>query len=429
MIEIFVDQISERLVYTLNFVFHERGLQYKLNNDFYTFSTSTNIKFNYSERHFENIPQLIPSSVLFDEAIFTYAIDRGLFEEEFCLTFNRVLDPLASIFYVLSRMEEYLDSRQDEHGRFITKNSVLSKYNWLDKAICDRWAVDFLLHLSKYTGLENNFYSHFVDIIPTFDIDNTYAYQWKAGWRKFLSIGRDIILRDKERLSERRLVLSGASYDPYDTFEYIEQIASKGFKVKLFWLLGDYAKYDKNISYQDHRHKKLIADMSKFTPVGIHPSYKSNSYPHHVKNEIERLESILDEPVYNSRQHFLRLNISNTYSCLVKLGIQHDYTMGFADQVGFRAGTGRSFKWFDLNKNIQTDLTIHPFVYMDGTLNEYLKITPDESKKIIHDLYKELSKFGGDLCCIWHNETIGNYRKWFGWKDVLEYTLSLKNSF
>ncbi|MBI1835734.1 MAG: hypothetical protein HYR91_00560 [Flavobacteriia bacterium] len=111
MVEIFVDQISERLIYTLDFVFLERGLTYKLNNDFYSFENSSNLKFNYSERYFENVPHLTPSTLLFDEAIFTYALGKGVFEEEICLTFNRILDPLASIFYILSRMEEYIENR------------------------------------------------------------------------------------------------------------------------------------------------------------------------------------------------------------------------------------------------------------------------------------------------------------------------------
>jgi hypothetical protein len=147
----------------------------------------------------------------------------------------------------------------------------------------------------------------------------------------------------------------------------------------------------------------------------------------YVENEIQRLSFILGGRVVDSRQHFLRLSIPKTYSTLMKLGIENDYTMGYADNVGFRAGTARPFLWFDLNRNKITDLTIHPFVYMDGTLNEYLKISIEDSCDLIDELYKEVCKYGGNFVFIWHNETIGDYKKWNGWNKVLEHTLNLKN--
>ena len=167
--------------------------------------------------------------------------------------------------------------------------------------------------------------------------------------------------------------------------------------------------------------------MNEKAVVGIHPSYHSNSYRYHVKEEKERLEKIIDDSIENTRQHFLKLKIRITYPNLVSLGFKHEYSMGYADSIGFRAGTARPHRWFDLNKNQLTDLIIHPFIYMDGTLNEYLQLSPDESKKIIWKLFSEVSRFGGDFMCIWHNETIGNYGKWNGWNDVLEYTLGLRN--
>lgn len=428
MVLIFVERITERLIYTLDFVFKERGLSYDLTCDQQEFLNSVKPRFNYSDLDFEGIPFLRPSTMLFDTELIVYGIESDRFEKEECLKINGRIEPLAGIFYVLSRMEEYSSTIEDEHGRFPSTNSILNRFGWLDKVVCDRWAVAFLRFLVHNNVLEFVNHKTDVNVRPTFDIDNAYAYQLKFGWRRWLSVARDILKGDKFRIVERKLVLKGSSKDPYDTYDYILSIAKRGFKVNMFWLLGDYAKYDKNISFKNLRHQRLIRKMNRTTTVGIHPSYKSNSYEFYLLNEKERLEVILNNMVEHSRQHFLKLKIPLTYPSISSMGIKHDYTMGYAEQYGFRAGTARPFKWFDLNKNKVSDLTIHPFAYMDGTLNEYMNLSPEEAKERITKLYHEVERFGGEFVFIWHNETIGDYGKWKGWQAVLEHTLALKNT-
>lgn len=427
MLQIFVEQVSERLIYTLDFVFKERGQDYVLTNDYHSFVDSSYKKLNYSERFFENIVQLVPSTILFDEDIIVYGIHSGNFHGEDCLSFNRIVDPLAAIFYVLSRMEEYTSSIEDEHGRFPARNSVLYRFGWLEKVMCDRWAEAFLKFLNDNELISYKKARYTVNIVPTFDIDNAYAYQYKGRVRALLSTARDLLKGDRLRLNEREQVRKGASRDPYDTYDYIGSIAERGFKVKMFWLLGDYSKFDRNISHKDPRHQRLIRNMDRVAHVGIHPSYKSNSYEYYLNAEKERLEEILDRPVDHARQHFLKLKLPITYQHLEDTEIRHDYTMGYAEHFGFRAGTARPHKWFDLQRNRVSQLTLHPFAYMDGTLNEYLAMDTGSSKQIIEKLYKEIKKFGGEFVFIWHNETIGNYGKWVGWKDVLEFTLELNS--
>ncbi|MDB0011809.1 polysaccharide deacetylase family protein [Crocinitomicaceae bacterium] len=425
MIEVFVEQVSERLIYTLDFIFKERDISYKITNDLILFSKSTNIKLNYSSINIDKICSIKPSNLLYQEQLEDNEVSLSFFNNNECLSINGIADPLASIFYVLSRYEEYTNIKEDIHGRFLASYSIQKENDWLDKAICDRWSETVLEHLKCFYNVDINYNIGSVNILPTFDIDNTYAFLWKKGIRKYLSILRDRLKLDSERLSERKLVLSGDKKDPYDTFDYINSLSDRGFKVNIFWLLGGYAKYDKNISSSDTRHRDLIKKMSIKNIIGIHPSYKSNSFKNKITQERERLSTILNRGIYRSRQHFLKFNTPITYSLLNSLGFKHEFSMGYPDEVGFRCGTARPHFWFDLNKNQVTNLMIHPFSYMDGTLNEYMNLSIEESKKCISQLFNEVKRYGGDFVFIWHNETIGDYGKWAGWKNVLEYTLNL----
>ena len=428
MLTIYVDEISSRLKYTLAFVFEQRSVSFELCNDYMHFKQMDGIKLNYSERQFENVPQLIPSKLLFEETIEPYEVTTGLFYQEECFCFNGVTDPLASIFFSLSRMEEYLTDQKDSLGRFPGKSSLLYQYDWHEKAMCDRWSNDFLLFLKESCALRWNPKLELVESIATFDIDNAFAYMHKNILRTQLATAKDYLYNRKERIADRKKVLAGEMKDPYDTFEFIQTLAMSGANVLIFWLLGDYGTYDKNISHLQPNQRSLIRKMAEYAEIGIHASYGSNESDYQLGIEIERLNLITLQPVTKNRQHFLVMNLPMTYQSLIQQNITDDYTMGYADIAGFRAGTARVFNWFDLHTNDTTSLRIHPFTYMDGTLHEYLKLSPKEAMEKIKSLYQEICKFGGQFSYIWHNETIGDYAHWKGWKDVFTYTINLNQT-
>ena len=427
MLLIFAEQLTQRLIYTLDFVLKDRQVDYELTSDPEILFGYTGPKLNYSNQRFDGIPHLEPAPIIFDDKIQVYGIDKGYFEGEECLSINGRIDPLAAVFYVLSRMEEYDSKILDKHGRFPSDNSVLSRFSWLDRVVCDRWSEAFIVFLKK-NALQIESTPIPSVMIPTFDVDNAYAYKLKRGFRHWLGVLKDVLKGRTQRIIEREQVIYGGHKDPYDTYDRIASLRSEGFEVLIFWLLGDYAKFDRNISHRNKKHRKLIQRMSKVARLGIHPSYKSNSYEFFLNAEKERLEGIIDQSVDMGRQHFLKVHLPYTYQHLETAEIRHDYSMGYPDHYGFRAGTARPFKWFDLEFNRITQLNVHPFAYMDGTLHEHMKMKPQEAKIIISRLFGEICRYGGDFVFIWHNETIGDYGKWKGWKEVFEYTLKLRGS-
>ncbi|MCR9173292.1 MAG: polysaccharide deacetylase family protein [bacterium] len=393
---------TPRISYVCDFVFGGRNLKYELTQ------SGDSADFDYASEQC--------SDLLYTDAIVTEWPSFNEIKKVF--EFGGKPDYLASIFYVLTCMEEYGDVQKDHHGRFTANQSILKKYGLLQKAVCDCWAEEILRECGVKEFSAPNF-----QMQPTFDIDNAYAYKYKVGVRRTLSILRDRIQANKDRLRERRSVDQGGQ-DPYDTYQTICIIAEDFPETMLFWLVASKGKYDRNLDISHPQHQLLIQRMVDNAEVGIHPSYASFCDIRAVETEKETLSNIVGE-VKRSRQHFLRFTVPESYKTLIAAGIEHDYTMGFADDIGFRVGTARVFPWFDLSSNTKTELMIHPFVYMDGTLNEYLKLSPQQAKEKVKELYDEVKRYGGVFCFIWHNETIGEYKHWKGWKSVLEYTLSL----
>lgn len=99
--------------------------------------------------------------------------------------------------------------------------------------------------------------------------------------------------------------------------------------------------------------------------------------------------------------------------------------MGYASQVGFRAGTASSFYFYDLNLEIKTTLRVYPFAVMDVTLHDYLKLTPQQALQLIEQLINATKAVDGLFCTVWHNNTLSNYKDWEGWRIVYEETVKM----
>jgi hypothetical protein len=114
------------------------------------------------------------------------------------------------------------------------------------------------------------------------------------------------------------------------------------------------------------------------------------------------------------------LNFPATYRNLINLDIADDYSMGYASQIGFRAGIADTFPFYDLDSDTATHLQIHPFAVMDGTLADYLQIHVDEALQKIKPLIDETKAVKGTFMSIWHNVSLSNQGKWKDWRNVYE---------
>ncbi len=334
-------------------------------------------------------------------------------------------DPFSTAFYLVSRYEEYLPFKADKYGRFSAKQSLAYKNNLLHKPVINLFAQEIKKKISeRYPDFK--FPEKKYSYKATIDIDNAYAYKGKSFTRTLGGYARAISKSDKDDYSKRKKVLAGKEKDPYDTYDLQFHLWKKyNLKPIYFFLLGDWAENDKNLPHTNPLMQSLIKSISSENEIGIHPSFASNQDHEKIKIEKDRLATISGKKISKSRQHFLKLNFPNTYRNLIASGITDDYTMGFADEIGFRAGICTPYKWYDLEKEEETNLTIHPFAVMDGTLNNYLKLSPEEAIEKVKVIVQEIKNVNGEFISIWHNETLSDWREWKGWKDVYEKIIQL----
>lgn len=62
---------------------------------------------------------------------------------------------------------------------------------------------------------------------------------------------------------------------------------------------------------------------------------------------------------------------------------------------------------------------------MDGTLKDYLKLSPEEGMDYISRLVREVKLVNGTFVSLWHNDAFSDKGAWAGWKEVYEAMLQM----
>lgn len=345
-------------------------------------------------------------------------------------------DFFSCIFFALSRYEEYGDVVTDAHDRFPAAASHAARNGYLRRPVVRAWAA----HLGEQ--LRRHFPRLPAPTVPpwsvelTYDIDLLWAFRYR-GWRGVASGLRDALTGHPGR-ALHRLRATDAT-DPFQTLPWLADLHHRSNthsshprpRQKYFWLLSNTPdRHDTNpypIPAAQQDWMRRLADAGHV--IGVHPSYQSYRDPALIRTEYDRLTAILGRAPGHARQHFLRLRLPDTYRHLRTAGITHDHSMGYAADVGWRAGTNLPFYWYDLDKEQATSLLVHPFAAMDATLKDYLGLDPAAAVDLVLELAQNAQYYGGPFPLLWHNSSFSPDYGWAGWRaayvDLLKRLLAL----
>lgn len=429
MLIIYSPQSSPRFEYVAEVIFSlVLGIKYKIVTDRSALSSTPDI--NYSEEAIDCGIRVIPAGLLHNTGI-EHLSPGILWNDGVPVLFPSgdenafPFDVFAASFYMLSRYEEYLEYHPDLHGRFTASGSFAGRHGFLKMPVVDMWSMmlgDELARLKPLAERRNDSYR----ALMTFDIDQAFAYRGHGFIRNTAGVIKDTFTRYSNPV-HRIGTLTGKKEDPYNLFGYMtEQVRKHNSDAIFFFPVGERSDHDRNPSFRDKSYRMLINSIKKSYETGIHSSYRSSGRQEVLIEEMTRFRDVTGVTAKKCRQHWLLLRMPSTYRSFISAGINSDYTMGFADEPGFRAGIARPFPFYDLENERITGFIIVPFQVMDGTLMQYKKLSPGNAIKEIKDLIEVTRSVGGLFVSVWHNTSLTESNGWEGWRRVFEETLRMQ---
>jgi hypothetical protein len=443
MLLVYSQNITSRHNYIFQFILKDLlGLEFSFSDSKLAFETSAYYKLNYSDEIFSGIASIKPFPLLqemviknFDVSVSEHAGVKAFFKTSNANNFP--FDLFSAAFYLISRYEEYCPIgikreeweklKLDKHGRYKAEESLAFKAGFLRQPVVNLWVNQFREYLKSFYP-ELTFKNRTYKYISTIDVDNGYAYKGKSFIKTTGGVVKSLLKGNGAEAILRFKVVMGLAKDPFDKYDFQRKLKEEfNLDMIYFLLCGIGSRYDHNIPVYSKSFKGLIKKLQNFAGLGLHPSYASHYMQNGISDEKSKLENIIGREISKSRQHFLKMQLPDTYQQLIASGMKEDYSMGYASQFGFRAGIANSFQFYDLLKEEETSLIVHPFQVMEVTFQDYLKISAEEAAIHIQEIIKSVKEVDGTFVSVWHDRTFAQSPENLPWTKLYVEMLKVAN--
>jgi hypothetical protein len=426
---IYAKQQSTRLQYMADFISREILIEPAVvTTNINVFLHYEGVKINYSDSRLTADEFFLPPvPLLFEDdikvqpvACFSWLGKKAFFP---VTGGDLPFDILASVFYLVSRYEEYLPHEKDIHGRYAHQQSLAFKEGFLDEPLVNNWLQLWQTDLEqKFPNVlfrRKNF-----TFIPTYDIDMMYAYKGKGWFRSIAGLIKSLLNRDWAGAARRYRVLKGKEKDPYDAYEWLDalHLYCRSTPIYFFLVAREQKGVDRNIPTSVMAFQQLINYAASTQKIGLHPSWQSSvaSDDRVLVEEKEWMEVIADTTLTKSRHHYIKFNLPDGFERLYRSGFRQDFSMGYGSINGFRASMASSYFWFNLGTNAATDLLLYPFCFMDANAFFEQGLNPQQAYTELMRYYAAVKRVKGCFITIWHNSFLGTDPIYKGWREVYE---------
>ncbi len=351
---------------------------------------------NPSSELIERTPDFV---VLFDDHA---QGGQPLFAETDPNTLECRADILTAALWTLARAEESVPGPSDSHARFPASGSIAFRFGVLERPIVDEYALAFrqaLLRLiPTWTPTVSPLrlkLSHDIDLVglpPSLRSTIGHIYPRRVP-RAFL---RDV----------QSLLGMGRPAYLHAVLETARISRNGGYDSAFYWKSSARTQWDSGYDPEHPRVRSVIDGLIKQGfEMGVHPAYGTFANAPQLEEEVARLRRVLGSGPVGGRQHFLRWRPS-MWSTWEKAGLAYDSSVGFADAMGFRAGTALPYHPWLIEEDRESVLLEIPLIAMDCTPVVYMRLATKDTLDRITKLVRRCEEVGGVFTLLWHNSSV-----------------------
>lgn len=344
-------------------------------------------------------------------------------------------DLLGTVFYILTRMEEYQSSVRDEHDRFPASASHAFKNGYLHRPVVDE-LLEILWHCITLLWPRTERRKTDFRVVPSHDVDVPFVDALTTPRRWLRSLAGDLLKRRNygrvfSRLANIPAIRRGDfRRDGNYTFNRIMDLSEKhGLRSAFYFKAGcTNRSYDDGYSIDHPYLRELLRDIhARGHEIGLHPSYETFQDPEETKKEFKKLRLVCDgegvrQEKWGGRQHYLRWEVPRTWRNWSEAGLDYDSSLSYADCAGFRCGTCHEFPVFDLERRDILPLRERPLIVMEGSLfgAQYMGLGGEKAVEMALIMKRACKRYEGQFTLLWHNSNFMTPSMWDYYEKIVK---------
>lgn len=313
-------------------------------------------------------------------------------------------DLVASAFCFLTRYEETLIPERDAWGRVPEDRLALVAEGLAERAPVDEYREVLAGWVSLLLGRPVAPHPPGFEVLLTHDVDSGFRVTRGPFWSHVLrGMARDLV-RHRSPRTALELGLNATAVTlrrpiPFGSVADILRLAERHGRTSHFFFMANGSHRD-DAAY-DVREVGLVLRtiVDAGHRVGLHVGLNAACDAASLRQQWDLLSEVLGRTPFGARTHFLRFDPSRTPRLLEAIGARFDSSAAFSGRCGFRTGTTRPHRLFDLEARRTLDLWEYPLAIMDKAVYDLPRAARQDA---IYRVVSTVRRHGGCLTINWH---------------------------